>query len=920
VNMTIYVVPQSQLVPLSLKCRPIMFFNNSEIGNYLDRCHNFIALKADNLLICFENRPSGIHLMEIDPFLGDITKEKPFTFDSIYDSGDTLLLIGNTQANNDMQNIILNMTDFSTLCSFNLTLGEIKHVNYMMTEEGLVYLAYEDTNSMFGILTVDCISGNYSVWNFNNQNQLINFNFYEVNGDIYVFTMDSIGYFALLDLRGNVLSTYNLGGNASIENYFQLNRTAFMIQDECYLSFYSFVNTTTIQLIQVFDYEYGSCTITFFGSSFLIKSEECYLSFNKGTLALENIYTNDFILPLNNGSIIYIGFRCLWIKDPSSPTISQVQMPGKYFSFSYYTNPPYTLFFYLFTAQDGKSSYIAIVDIIESTVSWYTVEVWDISIKSVLPVELDGEIFYLILFMQNKRYADCIFWDTNRGILAVTDCFDELFIFMEIMERNNTSAQINVTASYGIFKYNESLYGVYNDSKIIFVDIWENQPVQTIPYFGKDRSDLETCKYNFIPSNSNDTSFVVDAIVIDCKLNYISSISILTSGGYIYQIPGNNSLDTQIFPNMTIQTCIAQNQSGHIFHPPAICQSFGLNNKFYSCPSSDESCVMAINGSTTPLKCSLGYSFTSEGQCVYNCPPQTLPSPSGVCTDVTSVCSFVCDVTYLCKIGYFPSECEKTTAFIYLMICFSIVTSVFKFFIMRNSLHTRILNLLLYHHSITDLCLCSLIVIFFDPALIEGVTYLSIIVFYGNFLGCLFTIEIFIFGYLSMAGEVKWIYLNINKIISATYIVGLLLVALDYYIVHIFKQSPYILLALGGALVVVIDLLMLIRIKKLYQNADTLHYIVFPTILAFTWGFSSFSLVSSLVSSSSYWILFTASLMGYSQPLLNGLLYSKIILGNLRVHNSSLLEKTVSSEQEFGSRIERSRIHQSTDYHVMDSV
>jgi hypothetical protein len=95
----------------------------------------------------------------------------------------------------------------------------------------------------------------------------------------------------------------------------------------------------------------------------------------------------------------------------------------------------------------------------------------------------------------------------------------------------------------------------------------------------------------------------------------------------------------------------------------------------------------------------------------------------------------------------------------------------------------------------------------------------------------------------------------------------------------IINQSPYLIMGLGGLVIIVLDLIILKSINNMKIVLDMKYYIIFPTILALTWGWASISFVGVNVNSDWYfWATFAATVTNYMQPIMNSLLYGPLII------------------------------------------
>jgi hypothetical protein len=207
----------------------------------------------------------------------------------------------------------------------------------------------------------------------------------------------------------------------------------------------------------------------------------------------------------------------------------------------------------------------------------------------------------------------------------------------------------------------------------------------------------------------------------------------------------------------------------------------------------------------------------------------------------------------------------------------SVITAIVKLFFLLKLKENSVLIKILKSHAISDIFLCFIIIILFDSEFMSKLNIPSAIVFYGNILGCLLTLEIFLIGILKMNGT-DIFERNINKIIVGTFVGGLGIAYVDFHVLSSLKQSPYLFIGFGGMMILLLDIIMILKIRTLNLKIDLRNLIVFPTLLAITWGISSLPVFGVADSESYFWVSFIASNMNYSQPILNTLLYFPVIL------------------------------------------
>jgi hypothetical protein len=185
---------------------------------------------------------------------------------------------------------------------------------------------------------------------------------------------------------------------------------------------------------------------------------------------------------------------------------------------------------------------------------------------------------------------------------------------------------------------------------------------------------------------------------------------------------------------------------------------------------------------------------------------------------VVSMCDYVCDVNFLCNTNHFNSECDVANPIIMVATALTVFVALAKLFMLFRCYTKTVLLKLLLNHAYSDLLMSLVIFVVFNPTLIHSANAVTIVIFYGNVLNCVFTIQIFLYGYLKIRSSTiklsQYIEDNINKIILLTYFGCMILALVDQLLMKEIQQSPYILVGIGGFLILFIDVLIFFKYKK----------------------------------------------------------------------------------------------------------
>lgn len=122
------------------------------------------------------------------------------------------------------------------------------------------------------------------------------------------------------------------------------------------------------------------------------------------------------------------------------------------------------------------------------------------------------------------------------------------------------------------------------------------------------------------------------------------------------------------------------------------------------------------------------------------------------------------------------------------------------------------------------------------------------------------------------------IFTNVRRAIVFTYLGCFFGGILDYILMKGLNLSPFLLPGLAGLTIVILDIMILLKFRYFKIDIYYKYFLTFPTILALTWGWASFSFYGAQVTDTFFWYSFVASVLAYLQPVINSLLYGPVII------------------------------------------